>query len=118
MATFESIINSVRDVAVSTGQKASDLAARAKIKLDIDAQEKKLAAAFEGIGRLVYDTEKNGTDNTDMLATAYQTVDELQKEIDELRDKHAQMKGAVRCADCNTANEYDAEFCKKCGKAL
>ena len=118
MATFESIINTVRDVAVSTGQKASDLAARTKVKMDIDAQEKKLAAAFEGIGRLVYDTEKNGTDNTDMLATSYQTVEALQAEIDALRDKLAQMKGALRCAACNTANEFDAEFCKKCGKAL
>ncbi len=118
MATFESILNTVRDAAVTTGQKASDLAARTKLKMAIDTQEKKLAAAFEGIGRLMYDTEKNGTDNADMIATSYQTVEELQKELDVLRDKLAQMKGAVRCAACGTSNEFDAEFCKKCGKAL
>lgn len=118
MATFESIINTVRDAAVATGQKASDFAAKTKVKIEIDAIEKKLAATFEGIGRMTYDTQKNGTDNADMIETSFKAVEALQEELDAMREKLAQMNGAVRCPDCETANDFDAGFCKKCGKSL
>jgi len=118
MATFEDVLNKVKDVAVATGQKASEVAAKTKIKMEISSLQKKQAAAYEGIGRLVYDAAKNGADIEELKAEAIEAIDELQKDITELEDKLYEMEGAVRCAECGTVNGGDSDFCKKCGTKL
>ncbi len=118
MATFESIFNTMREAAGATGQKASELAAKAKIKIEIDALERKLAATYEGIGRMVVENRVNGTDVTEMLDTAFKAVEALEEEIAKQQGRLNEMNGAIRCDNCDTVNECDATFCKKCGKSL
>lgn len=118
MAKFEDVLNKMKDVAVATGQKASDIAAKTKIKMEISSLQKKQAAAYEGIGRLVYDAQKNGTDIEELKNEAIEAIDELQEEIKALEDKIFELDGAIRCDECGIVNDGDAGFCKKCGKAL
>lgn len=118
MATFEDVLNKVKDVALATGEKATEIANKTKIKMEISSLQKKLAATYEGIGRLVYDAETAGDDIAALKAEAFDTVKELQAEIDAMQDKLYEMEGAVRCGGCNAVNENDADFCKKCGAKL
>ena len=118
MATFEEILNKARDLAGVATDKATELVDKTKIKMDIAQLGKKLSATYEGIGRLVYEAETAGEDITELKASAFETVKELEDEIAALQEKLYGYEGAVRCAECGNVNEGDAVFCKKCGKAL
>lgn len=118
MATFEEILNKAREMAGTATEKASELVDKTKIKMEIAQLEKKLAATYEGIGRLVYEAETTDEDITDLKTAAFETIAELEAAIVALQEKLYGYEGAVRCKACGIANEGDAVFCKKCGKAL
>lgn len=118
MATFENILAKARDMAVSVKDKAGEFVDKTKVKMEITDLEKKLAATFEGIGRLVYDAEIAGEDITELKADAFDTVKELQNDIEKLRTRLYEMDGITLCDKCDAPNETDATFCKKCGKPL
>ena len=118
MVTIEEVLNVVKDAAVQTGHKANEVATKTKLKMEIAAMQKKQAATFEGIGRLVYDAHTSGEDIEDLKAEAFRAIEALQKEIDKLQDVLFGMEGAVRCKECSVINDGDAEFCKRCGNKL
>ena len=118
MTTFEEILAKARDIVGSVKDKTGEIVDKTKIKLAIGDLEKKLAATFEGIGRLVYDAEAANEDITPLKADALETVKELQAEIAKLQARLYDLEGVACCDACGVPNEKDATFCKKCGKAL
>lgn len=118
MAKFEDFLNKARDFAGVAGQKTTELVDKTKIKMEIATVEKQLSATFEGLGRLVYDAHAAGEDIEALKADAFDTVAELQTQLDSLQGKLYDYEGAVKCAECGVVNEGDAMFCKKCGKPL
>ena len=118
MTFFEDVLAKARELAASVKDKTGEFVDKTKIKLTVSDLEKKLAATFEGIGRLVYDAETSGEDITQLKTDAFDTVKELQEEIDQLQAKLYEMDGVSVCRECGAPNETDAAFCKKCGKPL
>lgn len=118
MATFEEILNKARDMAGVATEKATELVDKTKVKMEIAQLEKKLAATYEGLGRLVYEAQTTEENIDDLKAAAFETIAELEKEVTALQEKLFGYEGAVRCKECGIANEGDAVFCKKCGKSL
>ena len=118
MTTFEDILVKARDIVGSVKDKTGEIVDKTKVKMTIGDLEKKLAATFEGIGRLVYDADTTGEDIEALKADAFETVKELQAEIAKLQNRLYDFEGVFCCDACGTANEKDAAFCKKCGKAL
>ena len=118
MTTFEDILAKARDIVGSVKDKTDEIVDKTKLKLAIGDLEKKLAATFEGIGRLVYDAETAGEDITELKADAFETVKELQDELTKLQARLYDLDGVSCCSACGAPNEKDATFCKKCGKAL
>ena len=118
MATFEEILNKARAGAEKVGQKTSDFVEITRMKMDIAEIEKEIAATYEGLGRLVYDAEKSGQDSTEMVQACIENIDELQADVDEIRDRLYAFKHMKKCASCGAINDEDADFCNKCGAAL
>ena len=118
MATFEEILNKAREGAEKVGQKTSDFVEVTRMKMNIAEIEKEIAATFEGLGRLVYDAEKSGQDVDDMVHACIENVDELQADVDALRDQLYAFKHLQKCPSCGAVNDEDATFCNKCGKPL
>ncbi len=118
MATFEEILNKAREGAEKAGQKASDFVEVTRMKMDIAAIEKEIAATYEGLGRLVYDGKKSGEDLTEMVSACVENIDELQTDADDLRAKLYAFKHMQKCSACGAINAEDAAFCNKCGQSL
>ncbi len=118
MAMFEDFLTKARDLAGAAKDKTGEIVDKTKIKMAISDTQKKLSATFEGIGRLLYDAETSGEDITSLKADAFDTVKELQNELTALQNKLYDLDGVLRCKECDTPNENDASFCKKCGKPL
>ncbi len=118
MTTFEDILAKARDIAGSVKDKTGEIVDKTKVKMAIGDLEKKLAATFEGIGRLVYDAETSGEDIAELKADAFETVKELQAELTSLQNRLYDLEGVSCCNACGAPNEKDATYCKKCGKPL
>ena len=116
MATMGDVLNSAVDFVDAAGRKTVELVDKTKIKMEISALEKQLAATFEGIGRLMYDAHVAGEDIDYIRDDAFETVKKLQKEIDKAYAKLYAYEGVVPCRECGAINDMDAVFCKKCGK--
>ena len=118
MATFEEILNMAREGAEKVGQKTSDFVEVTRMKMHIAELEKEIAATYEGLGRLVYDAEKSGQDSADMVRACIENIDELQADVDALRDQLFAFKHMQKCAECGAINDEDAAFCNQCGAAF
>lgn len=118
MAKFEDFLNMARDVADAAGKKTNEIVDKTKVKMELSTLEKKLSATFEGLGRLVFEAQESGEDITQLQNDAFETVKELNEQIDALQRKLYDYEGAVLCKECGMVNDGDAMYCKKCGSSL
>ena len=118
MAMIDDFLGKARDVADAAGKKTSELVDKTKIRMEISSLQKQLGATFEGLGRLVYDSEESGEDISDLKQGAFEAIRDLQAQIEELQDKLHEYNHAVRCKTCGVMNDSDSLFCKKCGEKL
>lgn len=116
--TLEEILNKAKQGADAVGRKTSDFVEITRLKMAANDVEKEIAETFEGLGRLVYDARKNGEDVEEMVAACIENVDDLQKEVDMIRDQIYSYKNMRKCKECGAVNAVDAEFCNKCGAKL
>lgn len=115
---IEDILYKAREVAQSAERKTTEMVGKTRIKMEISSLQKQLAATFEGIGRLEYDAASSGEDISSLKAEAFETVKELQKQLEAQYTRLYDLNGVVRCGACEAINDGDAAFCKKCGKTL
>lgn len=118
MTTFEDILCKVKDLGEAAGKKTGELVEVTRLKMEAAQTEKDITATLEGLGRLIYDGRKSGEDVTEMADACIDRVDELNTQLEELRDKIVRYKNAVRCKDCGSLNTEDSLYCKKCGAKL
>lgn len=118
MATFDDFVDKARSAAETVGKKGSDLIEVTRLKVDIAEQEKELSYTMEGLGRLLYDQRKNGTDVEQQMEEGVRRADELNVRINQLRDKICAVQHTVRCRACGGVSPRDAVYCQKCGSRL
>ena len=118
MAAWEKIVSYAKGAAKTVGKKTDEWVELGKMKLKISEYQREIAAAHEGLGRLVYDSRKSGESVDDMIDACVEQLDELHHALEELEEKVMFAKNAVRCAKCGAANMSTAQFCSQCGEKL
>ncbi len=119
MTTWEDLVVKAKELAQAAGRKATDVKDLAKMKLAIAKNEHAMEATLEAIGRLYYDSRREGATLDE------ETVNELFTQMDELTAANADLQASVdanlnkkSCPECHAANPEDAAFCNKCGAKL
>lgn len=118
MAMFDDVVSRVKDVAETAGRKTGELVELGKMKLKIVDLRREVAAAHEGLGRLVYDSRKSGEQVEDMVDACIEHISALNAEIEDLEERILDSKNVVRCDGCGAFNENTAVFCNQCGAKL
>lgn len=118
MAMFEDVVSRVKDVAETAGRKTSELVELGKIKIKIADLRREIAAACEGLGRLMYDSSVSGENIDDMVEACVAHIGELTAQKEALEEKVMESKNVIRCAGCGALNETTALFCNQCGAKL
>lgn len=118
MATVEEFVGRARDAVEAAGRKGADLIGIARMKMEISEQERELSHVMEGLGRLIYDQRRNGTDVEQPLEDGIRRAEELNARIDQLRDRVCAAQNTVRCRSCGGVSPRDAVYCQKCGSRL
>ena len=118
MTTWEEVLLKAKTAADTVGKKTSELAETVRLKTKSAQIQKEMAATFEGMGRLIYDSRQSGEDVSSLIEESAKRIDALQKELQQVEDELCAYKKAVRCPSCRAIVGEDAVFCPQCGKKL
>lgn len=115
---FDNIISKANDFADFTGQKVGEMIDVSKIKISISNLKNSISKDYEEIGKYYYDQKINGNDNSALIDTLIEDINEKNEKLSELNEEYEQIKNIVICPNCNAKNESENSFCKKCGTKL
>lgn len=118
MTTLEELFCKAKSAAEAAGKKTGELVEVTKLKMAAAEAEKEMAASFEGLGRLLFDSRTKGEDAAEAIDSCIAQIEEQQKALDALKADIDSRRKGTRCSECGTVNTDDSAFCKHCGKAL
>lgn len=110
------IFNKIGDTIFSTGKdvskKAREISGITKLKMDIRMKEDFIEKQYAAIGKQYYATHKE----EDVLSyDEMESISDALLEIENLKNKIMEMKGAKECSNCGEMVPEGAHFCNKCG---
>lgn len=118
MTTWEEVLLKAKSAAGTVSKKTTELADTVKLKTRSAEIQKEIAATFEGMGRLLYDSRQSGEDVASLLDASMKQIDALQEDLRRVEDELCACKNAVRCVSCRAVVDDDAAYCPKCGHKL
>jgi hypothetical protein len=99
-------------------RKTNDAVSQTKINFAINETESKVTEIYENMGRNIYrEYLKSGEAEESMIESCIQ-IDKLFEEIDDLKEKIAELKQSVKCTECGEYNKNGAAYCSTCGAQL
>ena len=99
-------------------EKTSNVLNQTKLNFTISETENKVRDVYCEIGQTVYESYiANGCED-ETFGELCAKIDNLMTEIESLREKVAELKADVKCAECGAYNKENAVFCSKCGAKL
>ncbi len=112
--------NKIRDDVISVGKevsnKAKDATDVAKTKLDIHAKEEFLVKQYAEFGKQYF--EEHEDDEEFQENESFKAIKEARAELDALKEKILDKKGAVVCENCGEMQSANANYCNNCGASL
>lgn len=118
MSAINNLFHRAKEVANAAGKKTGSAVELSKLKLQIMQLRSQIQSTYERIGILVYEQQKTGTDNGEIIAVCIKEVDEYLVRINEINAAISLIKDGVKCPACGTGNDVDQRYCKKCGSSM
>lgn len=118
MGTLDDLFIKAKDLASAAGNKAQELAELTKIRLQAAQMRSDLDANYLKLGEIVYELQKAGTQNQDLIDMCIAEIEEQNRELDEINAKVNELKNEVKCPECMAANNKEAIYCSRCGVLL
>ena len=101
--------------AVDKTKKAID---KTKYNYTISGIESRCKDHLAELGKKLYEEYQNGAEFEGDILETCQKIDELKREINEIKEKIADINDGTICSDCGAIIDTDASFCKKCGNKI
>ncbi len=110
---FNQIKSSITSVGKDIGNKAGNVSATAKVKLDIHAKEDYMEKQFAELGRAYYNAHKNEEDIPEKVF--FTSIAGAEAEIARLKDELLTLQGAQTCPSCGYKQAQGHTYCEHCG---
>ncbi len=91
---------------------------KTKYNFTVSSIESRCKDNLAELGKILYEEYQNGTEFDGDVLEICQKIDELNKEIEEIKGKIADINDGTVCPDCGAIIDADASFCKKCGNKI
>ncbi len=112
----------VKDEAAKLGKqvyaKTNNVIGKTKISFAINETESKIKDVYAEIGKRVYEKYSAGGDVCEFAQELCENIAELEKEKSVLKEKLAELKESVTCAECGKHNSQESAYCSQCGSKL
>jgi len=112
------VVDGAEKVTKNVVKTSGNLVDQTKLKFAMNEIEQKINEVYIEIGKYVYDQHKDGAEFTDIVGENCTKLDDLNTDLNELKQQLAESKNSVICNDCSTMNPSDSQFCSKCGSKL
>jgi hypothetical protein len=116
MSVIDNITKKVTGTAKVAATKANDIVEVTKLNLNIGTEEDKIRKLYAELGKAVYDAYSTGVEIGDAFKFYCKRIDEIEKNIEDMRQKILEMKNLKTCSGCGAELEADVAYCPKCGK--
>ena len=116
---LENIKKVIKDSAKKAGEKACDVANKAKIKFALANLESDVDELYEKLGRLHYETVVHGTDNGAKESALINRIGSINADMEILKSEVGTFpkKGKI-CERCGKNIPKNSTFCPFCGKEM
>ena len=118
MSVTGDLFNKTKQIMSLASRKTGTAVEISKLKLQTVQINSMIQSTYERIGTLVYEQEKTGTDNYDLVAVCIKEIDSLLVQLNEVNDRINGLKNGFECPVCKTPNPADMVYCKNCGANL
>lgn len=115
MSFFEDALLAAKSAAEVVCKKTSRAADITKLKLSAAEIAKEIDKRYEALGRLVYDSQKAGTDIAGLVEECSRSIDALYDRLNEVNNRIAALKDKKYCETCGAVIEKSALYCARCG---
>lgn len=116
MGFLDKVSETITTAGKDVSNKAKEIAEVTKLKNAISAEEKKIKAAYETIGRKYVAQYREQNDA--LFKEEIAEIDHCNEVIDLRRKELSQVKNTAICPACGAAVEEGSTFCNKCGSKL
>lgn len=116
MNFFNRATNAVETMGKNVSKAAKDNVEIVRCSSAIDSCEEKIKAAYTEIGKRYYNSDEEPS--REMFDDLFETIQENQKQIENLRNRLQQLKGVVICKVCGAESSRNAKFCRNCGSQI
>ena len=118
MSALGNIMIKAKSAVNTAGKKTGTAVELSKLKLQIVQLKSQIQSTYERIGILVYEQQKSGTDNTELIEVCIKEIDVLLTRINDANAAVSLLKDGIKCSVCGASNEVGERYCKKCGMNL
>ena len=118
MGRFDDLFLKLKEMADNAGTKAQEVAELTKVKIQATQLRNDMDANYLKLGEIIYELEKSGTENPELVHMCIAEIEAQQKELSELEEKINEMKKIVKCPECAGESPVGSLFCARCGASL
>lgn len=115
MGFFNDLGNAFNDAAKTVSNKTNEVVEVTKLNNHMNDCIKRINQKYIEMGKKVYEEYKNEPELFERYQELCMQIDEIQKDLEETKDKISNVKGCKICKNCNNTVAIDSKFCPKCG---
>ncbi len=118
MNFFDEILESAKNLADITGEKAEEIVDKGKTNLKIYKLRGELRRCYTHLGIRVYNKLKAGEELGEVAEMRVHEIDLLREQIAELKEQADLIKYCKKCKNCGSYNDKEDDICLNCGANL
>lgn len=105
----------LKNVAKDVTKKSGKLVESTKLSAKIASEKAKLEKLYTELGEQVYNDYTSGEKFDGKYNQFFSDINLAKKEIEDLREDKADVKGVKTCNNCGAEIKQEAKFCTNCG---
>ncbi len=118
MALFDDLKSKVTEMSKSAMQKSNEIVEVTKINLAIGDAQSEIDKILKDMGKIIYDAYLEGENFGEEIESKCTKISEIIDNINDMKEKLAELKRVKICPNCEGENEPNATFCSKCGNKM
>lgn len=118
MGIFEDVVLGAKSAATTVGKKAGELVDISKLRFSASEINSEINKRFEAMGRVIYDSKKDGTNVDGLVTECVRSIDALYERLDDVNASLARLRRKNTCRSCGAINETEAVYCSRCGQRM
>ncbi len=119
MGVVGEVTGKAKVIADAAGKKTETIVEFSKLKLSCLTLNSDLNKAYQRLGIIAFDVNKNAPkDGDSAIAACVSDIDKIKEKLSLAEDKLRGLKGTFKCSGCGNQNSMESKFCSRCGEKV